>query len=508
MARADERGHEGADEVVGATSPEGGSAPPARAPGDDPALHPARHLQARRLGRARVASGVAPLGWPPPGAEAAPGTAGGAPGGGSQPRSRGPAPSAPTGPDGGGQAHPARWSRRSALLGALVLAVAVAAASTAVTLLAQTHPPRMPTAVTIPAVPAAEAIGDLHMVSQSTGWARRVSDGAVLHTTGGMAGWKLAAPLPGRLLAVAYVGPEAALALTVPSGATGQATVQAWITRDGGATWSPGGTLSLEGFNPAIGGALEFADAEHGWFSDIEAAGGLAGTALFRSVDGGASWSRVAATGGGDAGAAGVIPAGCDDLTATFVSATTGFMTGTCLTQPPPLYVSQDGGVSWAAAPLAALPAGITAGTSFPPTFTSGRDGTLLTQDQDGSGGLSTGLFATTDGGLSWRLRSTTGGSPVASDFLDADHGWLVANDDTLAGATELYATRDGGSAWTRLNAFPYSGIGLDFLTPEVGWAAPAFGSSGNGPAYLIRTSDGGRSWSAAVARIAPTPSP
>jgi photosystem II stability/assembly factor-like uncharacterized protein len=391
----------------------------------------------------------------------------------------------------------------------LALALIVAAASSAVALLAQTHPATRPTPAPIPAEPATDAVGDLHMYSQSTGWARRVSDGALLHTATGMGGWTVASPAPGgELVAVAYVGPEAVRALAAPPGAVGQVSLQTWTTQDGGAAWQRGGTLSVEGFNPAIGGTLSFADAGHGWFSAVEAASGLAGTALFRTVDGGESWSRVAATGNGAAGTAGVIPAGCDDLTATFASPTTGFMTGTCLATSPPLDISQDGGVTWSAAPLAALPAGVTAGTSFPPTFTSGQVGTLLTQNQTASGGLSTSLFSTQDGGLSWRLRSTTAGSPVASDFLDAERGWLVTDDDTLAGAAELYATQDGGSAWTRLNAFPYEGIDLDFLTPEVGWAAPVFSAPDSGPAYLIRSTDGGRSWSAAVSRIAASPAP
>ncbi len=508
VMRGDEGEGEGRDEAAGAGAPAGSSPPAGGSPSHDASIHPARHLRARQLGptRAGPVAGL-PEPWRP--------LEGGGGvdldlGGGSATPSRatgGPDPSAPARPGGGWHPHPPRW-RRGALVGTFGLALAVAAGSTAVALLTQTHPPSTPTPAPIPPVPPAQAIGDLHMLSASTGWARRVMDGAVLHTTGGMAGWTVAAPLPGQLVAVAYVGLDTASALAVPSGASGNVTAQAWTTQDGGASWSPGGTLSFEGFNPAIGGTLDFADSEHGWFSEVEAADGLSGTALFRTENGGVSWSQVAATGSGGAGSPGMIPEGCDDLTATFVSATTGFITGTCLAAPPPLYVSQDAGATWAAAPLAPLPAGITAGTSFPPTFTSGQGGALLTQNQTESGGLSTSIFATTDGGLSWQQRAAPSGSPVASDFLDSDHGWVVTNEDSLAGASELYATQDGGSAWTRLNAFPYVGIGLDFLTPEAGWAAPALGAPEGGPSYLIRTTDGGRSWSAAVPRIAgPSPS-
>jgi len=122
---------------------------------------------------------------------------------------------------------------------------------------------------------------------------------------------------------------------------------------------------------------------------------------------------------------------------------------------------------------------------------------------------VSTSVFATTDGGLSWGLRSTTAGAPAASDFLDAEHGWLVTDAEGAAGAEELYATGDGGSSWTRVNAFPYEGLSLDFLTPEVGWAAADLGQLATGPAYLVQTGDGGRSWAAVLPSLAsPSPSP
>jgi photosystem II stability/assembly factor-like uncharacterized protein len=402
-----------------------------------------------------------------------------------------------------------RGSRRPTLLALLGLAAAVAAASTVVALLAQTHPitPVVPPA--IPAVPSADAIGDVQMFSQSTGWAQRLSDGAVLHTTHGVQRWTVASPPPtGQLVAVAFVGPEVARVITVPTGAAAQTTLQSWATQDGGATWTREGSLGVQGFDASVGGALDFLDPEHGWFSQIEVARGVAGTALFRTADGGAHWTEVAATSDASPGSTGVIPDGCDVLTATFSSVSTGWMTGTCLNAPPPFYVTRDGGLTWVVAPLSPLPAGFNEGTSFPPTFTSSEGGTLLTEN-DAEAGVTTSLFATTDGGLSWELRSTSAGAPVAADFLGARDGWLVTDGNGIGSAPELYTTGDGGSTWTRVNAFPYEGLSLDFLSPQLGWASADLDDSQGGPTYLVQTQDGGRSWSAVLPRLlSPSPSP
>jgi len=506
VAREAHGGHEGtgdvADERALPDLPD-----PTRSPqGDDDPLHPVRHFL-----RDRVAyqAGMA-WGWAPPGADAEPrmiGADGEVDGNSISVDVRGAGSSA----GGGGRRRrsPVHGSRRTALLAALVLAVAVAAASTTVALLEQSHPIVRTTPPPILPAPSADAIGNLRMYSRSTGWAQRLTDGAILHTTRGVQQWTVASPpTAGQLLAVAFVAPEVARALTVATAATPQTTVQSWATENGGATWSREGSLGVQGFDALAGGALDFLDAEHGWFSQIEAARGVAGTALFRTADGGAHWSEVAATSDATPGSTGVIPGGCDALTASFSSLSTGWMTGTCLDAPPPFYVTHDGGLSWAVAPLAPLPAGFNEGTSFPPTFTSSETGTLLTEDEVETG-ITTSLFGTADGGIAWVLRSTSVGAPVTADFLSAQDGWLVSGGDGIGSSPELYATGNGGRSWTRLNAFPFDGLSLDFVTPDVGWAATDLDQTEDGPPYLVQTDDGGRSWSAVLPRLAnPSPSP
>jgi hypothetical protein len=502
VAWGDAGGHDGPGDAGGrAPAPDPTNLPPQ--PRDDDAMHPARHLRRGQWGRPAdpFAAWELPGGPTKPAAARAPSRAHGGTPAASDAREGG-----SRGSGGGGLGRPSHPGRRTTLIAVLGLAVAVGVASGAVALLAQSHPaaPNRPTAA-VPAAPAGDGIGNLRMLSTSTGWAQRLDGGAVLHTTRGVQRWTAASPpSDGQNLAVAYVDAETAQVITVPSAAGSQTTVQSWGTKDGGATWGREGSFAVHGFNAAAGGALDFIDPEHGWYSQLEASAGFAGTALFRTVDGGFQWSEVAGSGS----AAGAIPNGCDALTATFATASTGWITGTCLTVAAPLYVTRDGGLTWNAQTLPALPASPAGGTSFSPVFTSAESGTLLTENQSLTG-VSTSLFATVDGGSSWLPRSTSIGSPVADDFLDADHGWLVTAGDGAAGATDLYATGDGGTTWTRLGAFPYVGLSLDFLTTNLGWATEDLSQQDGGPAYFVQTDDGGRTWRGVVPQLAsPSPSP
>jgi photosystem II stability/assembly factor-like uncharacterized protein len=390
------------------------------------------------------------------------------------------------------------------------LAAAVAVVSGAVALLAQSHRvASLDVTTAIPAASAGDGIGNLRMFSTSAGWAQRLDGGAILHTARGVGHWTLASPpTVDRVLAAAYLDAGTAQVLTVPGGAGSATTLQSWVTTDGGSAWSRGGGFAVQGYNAGVGGALDFVDPEHGWYSQLEAADGLSGTALYGTTDGGAQWSEVAVEAGTAPGtsAVGTIPRLCYGLTATFASPSDGWLTGSCLTGPAPLYATQDGGRSWSAQALPALPFSPAGGTSFPPVFTSPGSGTLLTENQSLTA-VTTSLFATGDGGGSWLLRSTSIGSPVADGFVDADRGWLVTAADGAGSATDIFTTADGGAIWTRLGAFPYAGLSLDFLTAKLGWAAEDLDQQDAGPAYLIQTDDGGRTWTGVVPEI-PTPSP
>jgi photosystem II stability/assembly factor-like uncharacterized protein len=109
-------------------------------------------------------------------------------------------------------------------------------------------------------------------------------------------------------------------------------------------------------------------------------------------------------------------------------------------------------------------------------------------------------IMATTDGGASWSRQYAGQADLNQVDFLDSDHGWA-------AGGGTLLRTADGGATWTPL-AEPCQGelSSVHFVSPAVGYAvaaAPAGSSSPGGPyttatgGTLLRTGDGGATWSA-----------
>ena len=104
-------------------------------------------------------------------------------------------------------------------------------------------------------------------------------------------------------------------------------------------------------------------------------------------------------------------------------------------------------------------------------------------------------ILATADGGRTWQRRY--GGSDVLSavSFSDAVHGWA-------AGSTGILATTDGGVHWRLQHAVPraYHLSGLAFGDARHGWAVGGAGDGLIKPGFIMATSDGGAHWSLQLA--------
>jgi photosystem II stability/assembly factor-like uncharacterized protein len=103
-------------------------------------------------------------------------------------------------------------------------------------------------------------------------------------------------------------------------------------------------------------------------------------------------------------------------------------------------------------------------------------------------------LYQTADGGRTWSRHRLTefGGYIWSADFVDANHGWLLAQDPTV-GET-LVRTQDAGKTWTSLGSpVLYSdwAYRVLFANPDEGWLY----SQSEG-AYAYKSKDGGTSWS------------
>jgi photosystem II stability/assembly factor-like uncharacterized protein len=122
-------------------------------------------------------------------------------------------------------------------------------------------------------------------------------------------------------------------------------------------------------------------------------------------------------------------------------------------------------------------------------------------------------LWLTHDGGGSWSPVGPSidyaGNAPKGAAFLDADHGRVVS-EDALSNILSLWRTADGGATWSRLALpavpMPPETMGQATIDPidadheiiDVG------GGMANG--YLdglLRTADGGSTWTAAAMRSA-----
>lgn len=344
----------------------------------------------------------------------------------------------------------------------------------------------------------------LHMADDLVGWASAL-DGHVWHTADGGASWTDVTPnnIP---------GPTPATTSLAPFFLTGSANTMwvldtrsdtAYRTTDGGAHWQKGQALKLSLVND---GAVDmsFIDQNHGWL--MVSSGGLDQVGeLFRSTNGGVTWTEVARTGQG-----GTLPSGGAIAFSPTVAGLGWLRPDPQALQvqgPPPytpLYVTQDGGKTWKPASLP-LPGGYenqpSAGHPYAyvglPTFPSGADGTMSVTLFGGKYNQAVYL-TTTDGGAHWTASKpldvgSTWGTQMS--WVSAGTGWVY-----VADGNNFYRTDDGGRSWTAVhpNQQFYQYLPKDTLQQlgefgfapdgQMGWATTLAGA-------LTFTYDGGQTW-------------
>jgi photosystem II stability/assembly factor-like uncharacterized protein len=163
----------------------------------------------------------------------------------------------------------------------------------------------------------------LHRVDAENGWA--AGPASVLRTADGGTHWLLVTP-PGCSSPTADIGAAAALDATnlwficAQGNPTGSLTFAVYHTSTGGQRWQ---STPLTLAPPTVSvGDLTFADPSQGWLADWQGvATGHHFVALYRTTDGGATWSQAVQTdraGGLESGALGDGPAFLDDTTGWF----------------------------------------------------------------------------------------------------------------------------------------------------------------------------------------------
>lgn len=396
---------------------------------------------------------------------------------------------------------PRRPTRRLAdlagIAAAILIVIAVVALLLSHTGFSRQAGPRKATpapSVTAPAQPtvsattgpaAALSFASVHMVSPAVGWAA-TNDGLERTTDGGVR-WTRVTPQRAQL----SVSPP----LDVISGseawvADGQSPcARIWHTTDGGQSWAVSSIPRSQvqtGAMP-ICSAPTFVDAQHGWMMEsLGAAAGSEGVAIFRTADGGQTWSETSDAMYTTNAGPGALPFGGDKTGIAFVNASTGWVTGTSPAPGTWLYVTHDGGKTWSQQTLP-LPAGVTVpgqAVTHPPVFFSSTYGVLPVDFQ--SQASKTYFYVTHDAGQTW---TPTQAVPSGQwSLADASHWWVVSGNT-------LYLSTDEGQSWMQIepNAVFNNVTSLDMVSADVGFAIDMSSNSGTGG--LIKTTDGGHTW-------------
>ena len=205
--------------------------------------------------------------------------------------------------------------------------------------------------------------------------------------------------------------------------------------------------------------------------------------ALFRTTDGGLSWTLVANNPGstvvrslGGSCASGY---GIGDGV-VFSTSLNGWLPLDGCASSDALLVTQDGGVSWSVqyVPL-----------SYPrlPYFIDSEHAVLL-----GQGDV---MATTSDGGLSWVTQPPLPDQCSLLTFIDPSDGWCIGRGAATPGAGWfVFRTRDGGHTWVKESGATGTGWGLTFVDTNVGYQAVGE-SPDMGEWALFRTVDGGLTW-------------
>ena len=267
--------------------------------------------------------------------------------------------------------------------------------------------------------------------------------GLVLRTLDGGRTWQEVLSIPTQESRTAIwqlqaVDGQVAWVLTVPpSACPSECRMTLRRTTDGGATW----TSLLEGELTAI----RFASASRGWVALIDPDG----TVEVRATsDGGNTWTtgRRLTTRGSPT----TLDAATTQTAWLLVTDWTSCSASTCGTYE--LFRTDDGGLSWSSLGNPKDSVGSCGfGQLVGPVFASLQRGWLALNLGAGGGSGPGGLLTTEDGGKTWSCSSTPPNTDLIS-AADPIHVWVTSEKRGPYGGPPLYSTDDGGRTWQPLD--------------------------------------------------------
>jgi photosystem II stability/assembly factor-like uncharacterized protein len=253
-----------------------------------------------------------------------------------------------------------------------------------------------------------------------------------------------------------------------------------WLTDDGGSSWKNVAPPHSHGL---LFRDIEATDARHAL---LLAVGEKSKSRIYRTTDAGATWTKTFVN---------HAPTAFYDCMAMWPGGRDGLAVSDPVFGHFRVIRTHDGGRHWKVVDPAGMP------HSMDTEFGFAASGTcLVTAGKHrawiASGGSSSRVFRTTDGGTTWKVRNSTippadAGGTFGLAFRSIKHGLAVGGDYTKPGLgvdASAYTT-DGGLTWT--NGGDLSGYrsGVAWV-PGADRLAIAVGTSGSDVSY-----DGGKGW-------------
>ncbi len=339
-----------------------------------------------------------------------------------------------------------------------------------------------PVAINAPVV-TSPGLAKLDMLDAMDGWG--ISDTAILRTTNGGASWYDLSPANagklGYFVASAFLDTQHAWILVPDQSDMLKGTLLR--TSDGGATWS---NVPV----PFGGGDMHFLDAKHGWMmASLGAGAGSMGVAIYQTSDGGATWNQTYTNDPNVQGAGSSLPLGGLKDGLTPVNMQVAWVGG--VTYAPGviyLYQTQVGGANWTQVSIP-VPTGYeqaqmeTRGPLFATTSTAYLPVSISSQN-----GVVMAVYVSHDGGKSWARTPTLIPQGGQMNFVSDKDGFVW-------NGTSFYVTHDAAQTWTTVNpdvAFAESFAGMDFVSTTVGFVITSDASNNHA---LYKTTDGGKTW-------------
>lgn len=321
-----------------------------------------------------------------------------------------------------------------------------------------------------------------HFFNENDGWG--VTESQIVRTNDGGINWFDATP--GGSTQLGYAPFEfldsQTLWMVLPSQDFQSGTL--YHTTDGGVTWQSQPV-------PFSFANLQFLDAFHGFaLAALGAGAGSEAVALYTTTDGGLTWNRIFINDPNVSGSNDSLPLGGQKYGFTFLDSSRGWVGGSIpMDDYIYLYRTTDGGSTWSEVGLA-LPAGSESAQTgnAGPSFFSATDGVLVVNlVMPGDPGLAVLVYRTNDGGETWFPGQVIPSARQTqfSSFLDG-YSW---------GDGMFYITHDAGQSWSSITPgedFTAMLSSFQFMNPQTGWVLTT--NEASDPSFY-RTTDGGSTW-------------